>query len=173
MKKIKGLTLLFLLCFLTTQSFAQNGNEIGLKLNSLQNYSAVFKLKLKENRYFRLDAGSLQATSSASRSNFRLNLELGWETRRRVTDKFSFISGPTLGVQPLVSYQRISDRWDLDLAASVGFILGGQYWLNDKFYLSLETIPTLQFTHDFDSRRTNTALNANLTQAKLGIFYAL
>jgi len=174
MKKLRISIILLLLGLFSYQSYAQTGYELGVKINSFEQYGAVLKKQLKkENKYFRLDAGNIRASITAENISFGASLGIGFETRRKINDKFNFIFGPTIGVSPFVQYNEISNDLKLQLRGSLGYILGGQYWFNDKFYISLEAIPTLFAQYDFESQRGGAYLNANSAQARLSVFYAL
>lgn len=136
------------LFFFQNQSQAQyDMREIGTRLQSFDNFGIVYKKQTDTNEYTRYQAalgeiGYADAGAGLFATNFSFGL--GWEKRVDVADDLQFVHGwnPQAGLG-FTSASGIN-RFTINLA--MGYILGAQYNISDKFYVSLETIPQIAFS---------------------------
>lgn len=194
MHKCKIISLLIFSFFLTmaTQTSAQEQqvHEIGLRMGGLNNFGFIYKKQTDENRYRRYRIGNVEANYGGSNTSlsdfeneevsvrtgrFSLGFGLGFEKRKRITDKLKFIHGwaPQIGG----SFSR-TDREDLSVTGRettsfnarvrIGYILGFQMPISNHFQVSIETIPYLGLSYNYskneegDEVRTTNGLNTDL-----------
>ncbi len=171
----------FLLLATTTSAQEQQVHEIGLRMGGLNSFGFIYKKQTDENRYRRYRIGSFSA--QYDRSNTSLNTPeedeladrevdlsfgfgMGFEKRRRITDKLVFIHGwaPQISTRFLEINREVNDenRPELsrfDASFSIGYILGFQMPLSDHFQVSIETIPSLGFTYIRSKRKNESTIN--------------
>ncbi len=118
-------------------------HEIGVRLNSFEDFDFIYKKERNENSYMRyrvasLQAGLIDAGSNGGTLTLNLNFALGWEKRKDIAEKLQFIHG----WEPFVQLAFISES--STVGAGIGYVLGFQYNFSESFYLNLETIPSLR-----------------------------
>ncbi len=176
-KVISLLTLSFFLLLATLVSAQETTNhELGLRMSGLNNFNFIYKKQTAENRYLRYQIGNVNIDYSSSdilredpnfvedeeisRSNLNssIGFGLGFEKRRSITDKLMFIHGwiPSLGLDfsnRTVDGENVDQRFGVGLG--IGYIIGFQMPLSDRFQISIETIPSLlvEYEHiEFERR---------------------
>ena len=120
--------------------------EIGTRLQSFDNFGIVYKKQTYENRYTRYQAafgeiGYADAGNGLFTTNFTFGM--GWEKRVEVADDLQFVHGWSPGAGLGLATGSGLTRVTVNL--SLGYILGAQYNISDKFYVSLETVPQIAF----------------------------
>ncbi|WP_027419324.1 hypothetical protein [Crocinitomix catalasitica] len=143
------LVLLTPLLLFSPITFGQTNKEIGIRSNNINNLGIIYKKQRKENSFvrYRLAMTSLNMTISENNLivNGQLGFSIGWEKRVSVSDKFQFKHGfePFLRGGLNENFNNNFGNTNLDLDAGLGYILGFIYHFNEKFYLGIETIPSI------------------------------
>lgn len=116
--------------------------EVGLTISNFQNFGAVLKKQVADNKYDRLSASNLQFNAFGANRAMAIGLGAGREKRKAVGAKTKFIHGPSalFNIAMSNSEQGLSSA---NLQAGAGYILGLMYDLNEDFYIGLETIPSI------------------------------
>jgi hypothetical protein len=134
-----------MLCFLTFQASAQDmSRELGLRFSGVQDIDFMYKKSedgMKYKRY-RVAASNVRLLiSEGTDFGFEINLAAGVEKRQNIADKLKFIHG----WEPGFNFSLVNSDGSTggDIGVFLGYVLGFQYDFSDKFYVSLETIPTL------------------------------
>ena len=156
--------LIMLLLFIGCSSVTAQTHELGLRLNSLEDFNFIYKKEKNEATFVRYRFTNLQTLFSADLSNISMGFAIGWEKRKDVTEKLQFVHG----WEPVASLQYTSAGEGTDTIntrVGVGYVLGFQYNFSESFYLNMEAIPTLStllvgFGNEFDLF-TNFGFNTN------------
>jgi hypothetical protein len=149
--------LVFLLGILFTFSFheanCQGGalisREIGLRLNGLSDFDFIYKKKIGQDKFRRYRVGftnfNFSSTGSIRVYGLAFGIGAGNEKRREIAEKLSFIIGFEILANANFTRQVVPSphRNEFTISPGAGFVLGFQYDLSDKFYLNIETIPTV------------------------------
>ena len=190
MKLFNLLLCLFFLLTINYSSFAQsdfNNRVLGVRYSAPSSFGLIYKKQIKEDKYLRLTAGRFSSNVSrftspiggnTSSNNFTTSVAvggaLGFENRKVTTDKFSIISGFTLIANG--SYQYI-EQDTLSFQAftfqpGIGYLIGGQYFINDNLHIDVEMIPMASINiSNSNGNRTITNFNTRLNM--YGIFVNL
>ncbi len=135
-------------------------HEVGLRISNfdLRNFGVVYKIQRpnNENHYMRYGfwVGNLRTSITPERNsqsyNTRIGGNVGWEKRTAWSNRIQFMHGPEafVGFNYFV-FRRDSEPLsrNFSLSAGVGYILGLQYHINDQFYISLESIPSVFYSY--------------------------
>jgi hypothetical protein len=164
-KKLSLFPLSFILLFATSSTAQQTTNhELGLRMGGLTDFDFIYKKQTGENRYLRYQIGNVQIqyensdilreypdfgeVEEISRSsvNSSIGFGLGFEKRRSIRDKLMLIHGwiPSVSLdfsQDTENGEKVDQRFIAGLG--IGYILGFQMPLSDRFQISIETIPSL------------------------------
>ena len=158
----------FLLVVLQAPAFAQQTaarKEVGLgftglNFNSSNAFSAFYKKEIKENVYRRLifflgNIGLLNTSSDQTRFDASIGFGIGREKRKALDEKLWFYRGPQWTLNTFLQVatnnrQTTSNTYNLN--AGIGYILGLQHNLNDRWAINLETIPTFSIGYQWDNR---------------------
>ena len=134
--------------FFGHQSHAQNQNrEIGLHMSGLNDFNFIYKRQKEENKFARyrflftnLGYRGFEGDNSGN-FNFGFGIAAGVEKRRSISEKLQFIHGwePRLTLNLTAN----SDNYFLNIRPAIGYVLGLQLDLSEKFYVGVETIPSL------------------------------
>ncbi len=140
----------FLLLFVTPLSSQNMSREIGIRFSGLDDFDFIYKKSadgLKYKRY-RIAASSLSlAIVEDTRLSFNVSYARGIEKRKSVTDQLKFIYGWEPGINFSLAYANESALGTVGIY--LGYVLGFQYDFSDKFYINLETIPTLALSTNY------------------------
>ena len=168
----KKLLLLLPILLLTGSLHGQKMQEFGLTLSSFDSFGVIYKKQLKkETRYLRVSGANVNYLSFGSDVlNIQIGASVGWENRKALNKKFKFIHGFEIGTA--IGFGNLSNDLILQVAPSVGYILGGQYQLNDDFYVNLEIVPRVQATF-FTLDAPIIQINGNSNLATLSIVYMI
>ncbi len=190
------LTLFFLTtCFSTLSAqdtAAVRMHEVGLQISNfnLEDFGLVYKVQrlTNENRYmrYRLVFSNVGFVSQQDGDDTDFNLGLGgaigFERRHALGERVQFLQGPefSVGFSHSNFNQQFIEFTTTSVNAGIGYILGLQYNINEKFYINLETIPALSFSYN-TSRQENgnqkstnntTSLNANFNSESIALTLA-
>ncbi|MBK7525147.1 MAG: hypothetical protein IPI53_13645 [Saprospiraceae bacterium] len=140
----------FLLLFVTPLSSQNMSREIGIRFSGLDDFDFIYKKSadgLKYKRY-RIAASSLSlAIVEDTRLSFNVSYARGIEKRKNVTNQLKFIHGWEPGVYLSLAYSE--DFTSGTIGIFLGYVLGFQYDFSDKFYVNIETIPTLALSTNY------------------------
>ena len=163
------LTLLVFLTAFTTGTSAQETTrirELGLRLTGTDNFGFIYKKRLDDGSYrrYRFFSGQLDFANIDGNSiaNFNAGVAIGKEKRIDVADRLDFIRGPEPFLS--ISVQGTDDIFLAMITPGFGYVLGFQYDFSDKFYLNIETIPSVSLTYgngDAQVVRFNAGFNSN------------
>ena len=180
MKKIiPAFTLtLFLLC--AFQSKAQTTEddlkkEIGIRFSGLNDFDFMYKKQKGENNYRRvrfMNANVNVRNESNVSTNILLGSAIGFEKRKSLNDKLSFVRGSEIIMTIQSSISNSSSQFIV--VPGLGIVLGFQYDINENFYVNLEAIPSLTASIEFNDDAANlnqVNLGFNTSNAALGVMY--
>ncbi len=121
-------------------------HEFGIQLSNLQGFGMVYKKERDINKLARLqlnlgDYTLLKNEDSGPTKQFRLNLSAGKE-KRKPLNKQTFL---VHGFAPFTSIfgNSVRNNKTSNLQLGVAYVLGIQYRINNKFYISAESMPAL------------------------------
>ncbi|GLR15619.1 hypothetical protein [Portibacter lacus] len=129
---------------ITTLSAQNTNTEIGLRLSNFQSFGAIYKKEMRNGDYFRLRGATgifqLGLVNDNSSFQFRSDLAIGVEIRKKISDKLVFYRG----FEPFLNLAyRSSTGPTANVGVGIGYVLGLSYDINQQFYVSIETIPSL------------------------------
>jgi hypothetical protein len=157
------------------QGFSQT-REIGARFTGLDNIGLVYKKERKENKYIRHNFAVAQFNYT-SRNLFQANMSyaFGFEKRKPIGNNMIFYRGiqPSFGVNYLrANFNLNQPPFDEIFGAYVGlgYMFGFMYSINERFYVSLETIPSIDYfyiadEYGFRSSGIRGGFNTNLLAA--------
>ena len=167
MNKIKQTLTLLTIIILTLMSrslFGQAENrELGIRLAGFQDFDFIYKKGREENKLtrYRLGFANLDFQNAINNQNFNLSLgfAIGAEERRSIAENLQFIHGlePTLSL----ALSTTDDIFNLRIRPGIGYVLGFQYNVSDKFYVNIETIPSLSTSFIIDNNGFNDMYSIN------------
>jgi len=129
---------------------AQKTNrELGIRFSGLSDFNFVYKKQLNENRYLRLRTGAfnINVNSQANSLNSGFVIGIGFENRKSIDDKLSFIHGFEPSLATNLTSQNSNSRFNTQIFA--GYVLGFHLNLSESFGINMETIPA--FTANYSS----------------------
>jgi hypothetical protein len=175
---------------LQAQNTPNANREIGLRASSLNNFGLIYKKQLGENTYrrYRLAFGNLSANFIGSNSliGFSAGGAIGKEKRRPITDKLQFVYGTELIASVSLNSSNTGTLTITDGNGStttysggsllivtpsvgVGFVLGAQYTINPRWYVSAELIPSITASGSFGSGSTLFGIQAGFNSSSAGL----
>ena len=168
----KAFTILFLLSstLFSSSLFAQapaQGHEIGVRARGITDFDFIYKKQKAEKRFVRFRAGSIDFDFAEQGDQQRfatsLGFAIGWERRVPIVGKLSFIHAP----EPFVNFrftQNISpvSTSSMRVTPGFGYVLGFMYDISDKFYVNIETTPSISGSMLFNRDGLEDAFSANL-----------
>ncbi len=122
--------------------------ELGIRLAGLQDFDFIYKRAKAEDRYVRYRVAlanlRLQAVDDNNLFTASLGVAIGTEKRRPLAERLLFIHGfePALFLGLILA----NGEGELSVGPSLGYVLGFQYDISQRFYVNVETIPALS-TH--------------------------
>ena len=147
---MKILQFLLVLSFSLTTHLAQAQSnsierEVGLRLSGFNNFGAVYKKKLADNKYRRITAGAARVNffhlgNDSSVLDFGFAFSIGKEKRKPISEQLQWIRGTQF-----LSNLGLTAQSDLifNLDLGVGFLMGLQYDFEQPFLISLEIVPAV------------------------------
>jgi len=149
-KLIAALTLTAGMLFNSGIKAQSQTHEVGMRFSSLENFDFIYKKELEENKLRRYSLGFTNLNfidrENNEAFNFGLGFAIGTEKRKQIAEKLKFIHGFEPFAELNFTSSEISDddrRNSGQVIAGLGYVLGFQYDFSDKFYVNLETVPSL------------------------------
>lgn len=122
-------------------------HELGLRSGGFDNFSFLYKRSTDQRKFFRVRLIALNSRLSLTDTNtsdyVSAGVALGRERRRDVAENFYFVHGPE--VSAFGNKSRVTDREDWNANIRLGYLLGFNYSVSDRFIVGIETIPGLQY----------------------------
>lgn len=124
--------------------------EVGIGTSNLSNdFRLIYKKQIEEAKYRRYDISIGLGYSNFGRGfnsgvgYTYLSLRIATEKRNYINDKFKFVHGIYYGASTSASIFSIqqNDSISAKVIPVVGYQLGFQYDINDKFYIGATTFP--------------------------------
>lgn len=164
--------------------------EIGLRTNGFNDLGFIYKKQKSENVYrrYRLAVGNLGVgvINNSGVINFSVSGAMGKEKRKAINDRFQVVYGtefiPRLSVlHSSAGTASINDGTGgevsvtgsnltlLSTSLGIGFVIGAQYNISPKWYVSAEVVPTVSLNGTFGSGVTIYGLNAAFTSSNVGL----
>lgn len=164
--------------------------EIGLRTNGFNDLGFVYKKQKSENVYrrYRLAVGNLGVgvINNSGVINFSVSGAIGKEKRKTINDRFQVVYGtefiPRLSIlHSSAGTVSINDGTVgevsvtgsnltlLSTSLGIGFVIGAQYNISPKWYVSAEVVPTVSLNGTFGSGVTIYGLNAAFTSSNVGL----
>jgi hypothetical protein len=172
-KTLAFLTFLFLQQILGAQDVQR---EIGIRSNSFEDFSAVYKWQKAENKYGRLTAAflglSVNTGPASSGYSAGMSLTLGNEKRRSLADRTDFLYGLQWVVQ--ASYSdlfEVENEANFQTTAGIAYLLGVHFQASQRFNVGLEFLPSLLTTYSYASDRIFIKGDASFSNAALFATY--
>ena len=136
---------LALCCDLT----AQDTRELGLRLTGLEDFDLIYKKSLTEDTYrrYRFFTGRLSFVNvdGSSVATFNAGASIGRETRRAIAERVQFVRGPEFFVS--LGLTGTDDDFLATIQPGIGYVLGFNYLISDRFFLGIESIPSISFLY--------------------------
>lgn len=166
----------FLFFFLHQGVMAQDvQREIGIRANSFEDFSAIYKWQKAENKYGRLTAAlldlGLETGSNTDAFTAGISVTIGNENRRSLADRTDFLHGLQYVMQ--ATYSDTPNQSAFVGVAGISYLIGLQYSASDRFNVGIEFLPSLLVSYidntSFD--RWSIDANANFANATLSATY--
>lgn len=149
-----------------------DNQEVGVRLNSLNNYDLIYKNQISENKYLRLRTVDVNF-SIISRENFSnqyrmgVGLAIGVEHRKTLTDQFEFI----LGYEAIagINYFNSGDSSFGTYNFGVGVVIGFNYKLTDRINLGVETIPSIIHSRNYGDSQSTSSTNIGFNSSDVNL----
>jgi len=151
---MRNYLLMLLLVAVSSAALAQTSRgpeEIGLRLNSFEDFDFIYKKELSTEVYrrVRLLSASIQFASVDQQTLFGFNVgaAIGREKRVKLTDKLKFHHGFEPGAELGLSNSQNNNFGGstiVTLTPFLGYVLGFQLAISDRFTLGMESIPTIR-----------------------------
>lgn len=164
--------------------------EIGVRTNSFNNFGLIYKKQIRENTYrrYRLAFGNINANFLRNNTliGFSAGGAVGKEKRRSITDKLQFIYGTELiasiGLTSSSSGTITVDNGNggstnysgnklliVTPTVGIGFVLGAQYNVNQRWYVSAELIPSVSASGTFAQGGSLFTVQAGFNSSSAGL----
>jgi opacity protein-like surface antigen len=165
MKTLQVLATIIVATLLSTSLAAQN-KEIAIRalsLGDLGNTQFMYKKQKSATTYrrYRLitgNAGFSFLGSDNTRSQFSTGFFTGLENRRELNDRFQLIHGLEVGLGGTFS-DLSNNQTNLQINATLGYVVGLQYSISEAFSIGIETIPSLSYGYSRSSRNSTATTN--------------
>ena len=129
-------------------------HELGLRSGGLNNFGFIYKRSTDQQKFLRLRLLAINTEINLRETNdadfLSAGAAVGFERRKQVSEQFYFIFGPELQVFGLKNEMQDRQSWNVN--ARLGYLLGFNYSVSDRFIIGLETIPGLQYRFGEDIR---------------------
>lgn len=165
-----------MLCFFTFQASAQDmSRELGIRFSGLENFDFIYKKSMDGMKYkrYRLAATNIRANiNEDTQFSFNLAFAAGVEKRKNIANNLKFIHGWEPGIG--LSVVAVDDDLLGNINVSLGYVLGFQYDVSDKFYINVEAIPALSVATDFEGEifAENTIIGAGFNTNSVALTLA-
>jgi hypothetical protein len=169
---------LVLICSFTTFSFGQDEGgptertrEVGLRLFGLDDFDFLYKKSLSANTYrrYRFFNGNLsfQDIDGSGFGSLSAGAAIGKETRSSLATSLRFARGPEYFFSAAVLVG--GDNTQVRLQPGFGYVLGLQYNINERFYIGLETIPSISLSVSNLNDVTVVSLDAGFNSSSVAV----
>ncbi len=142
MRYLFPILLLFAATGLSAQS---NIRELGVRFSSLESFGLLYKRGLDDGRYRRYNFAlfdlSLAALEGGTVGAFSVSASIGTEKRVSIAPSFKFAHGWQPGAG--LSIVTTDGAGVITLSPSVGYLIGFQYHVSERFYFGVEAIPSI------------------------------
>lgn len=150
-------------------------HEIGVRTSSLTSFDFIYKKGKTDTKFTRYRVGLTNALFQNTQENQVINIafgfSLGWERRKSISEELKFIHG----FEPSIFYGISSNEgnYNMNIIPGIGYVLGFQYDISNKFYVSIESIPTLSglFFIDEDGLNDDYALQAGFNSNAVALSF--
>jgi hypothetical protein len=163
--------IIFILSIISLDSLAQN-HEVGLKLKGFSDFDFIYKKQKSEHLYKRINVGfgnlALGGISGNSIFILEAGLGIGNERRKEIADKLDFIRGWQYLLSGSISngsLQMNNGGFNINVTGGavaitpgMGYLLGLNYRMNERFSFGLEFIPSLNASFVFGGSSSGTLL---------------
>lgn len=142
---MRFLLFLSLIFFFSSSAFSQQTYEFGLRATGINNVGLLLKKERSVTKFtrYRLGFGNLRFAASRGTNLGSVSVAgaVGWEKRRRLADRTTLLHG----WEPFASmaFTASGNGSAVALTGGVGYVIGLQYALSDRFHLALEMTPAL------------------------------
>ncbi len=167
---LKTIILIILpLTFITAQE-DNDKQEVGVRMNTSNQYDLFYKNQIGENKYFRLRTVNAYLNKSDSGLgtnvyNIGFGLATGIEKRKELTDEFEMI----LGWEALASiaHRKFEESSQGNYRLGLGFVLGFNYKLTKNINIGIETIPSITYSSSYGGFRNPSSINIGLNSSNI------
>lgn len=146
--------------------------EIGIRANTFEDFSAVYKWQKAENKYGRLTAAildlGLETGSNTDSYNAGIGVTLGNENRRSLADRTDFLHGLQYVVQ--ATYSDTPNQTNFVGVAGISYLIGVQYQASDRFNVGIEFLPSLLVRYSDNNNSERWSIDANASFANAALF---
>lgn len=144
MNNLKSFVTTLIIVAFSCTGYSQT-KELGLRLGNLTDFTFIYKKEKSDNKFFRHRLGSFNLNvlrlSDDDRVLFGMGYAFGIEKRKNINEKLKFVHG--IEPQLAVGINSLQGITIISISPAIGYVLGFQYDINDDFYVSLETIPSI------------------------------
>ena len=164
--------LLFLFACTLQTAFAQADTlELGIRFSSLDNFNLLYKKRLADGRYRRYDfvvANVALAAVDEGPTIFQLSAgaSIGTERRRTIAPRFKFVRGWQPGLS--LGLSMAGETGILTVSPRIAYLLGFQYDVSDRFYVSVEALPSASLNVTVGDI-TTVGINAGISSTGVGL----
>lgn len=169
-------TLIFTIFSLSTNAQTKS-HEVGIRISSFDSFGAIYKKRLKNDKLLRITSAA-GAVSNAirndeSRTNTNFALTIGLEKYKQLNENLNYYHGPEASGSLGFFF---ADNNSSSVNLGLGYIFGLQYDINEDFYISMETIPSILILIPIDGSeprnlRINTSMNFAPNRVSLAIVH--
>lgn len=170
-----GCCFLLILFLIQTSGHAQERmREVGLRTTNFNDYGAVYKWQKSEGIFWRMTVATLnfRVDNEPGRASAGIGVMFGNEKRKLLADRTEFLQGIQYQVQSSYSdFFEIESALDFTVAAGVGWLLGLQYLISDKFNAGIEVVPSILARYRYSDNSFALLGAADLTNVTLFATY--
>lgn len=118
--------------------------EIGIRMTGVSDFDFIYKKQKSENKYTRLRLLTAGLSIGSYNSSLYAGFACGKEKRKLIAKDFYLIKG-----WEFMGSTSILETTAFSSSIGVGYVLGFQYNISEKFIVNLETIPSLTTSATF------------------------
>ena len=159
-----------LTCIISQENY--DNQEVGVRLNTLNNYDLIYKNQISENKYLRLrtvDVNFSVSSREFGSNQYRMGagIAIGVERRKALTDRFDFI----LGYEAIASlnYFKSGDNSTGNYRMGAGCVIGFNYKFTDRINFGVETIPSITHSRNFGDTQKIASTNIGFNSADVNL----
>lgn len=162
----------------TVTAQAQQNYEVGLRATSINNIGLILKKERSNGDFmrYRLAFGNLNFNfvDNAQFVNLNLGAAIGFERRKVLNERLDFLFGP----EPFISLALVAGNGTIatttSLSAGLGYVVGLNYFLSQRFRVGLEVTPRASFSLNSIGNVTTTQFGVGFSSssfAVVGVYY--